>query len=100
MVSKLLGRLFGGGGASDNAAPETAAHEEYKGYTLEAAPVKDNGRWRVAGSIVKEVDGEQRRHDFVRADVFPERDDAAQVSLTKGRLMVDQLGDRVFDQST
>lgn len=97
MVNKLFGRLFGGN--ADKAAPEAVSREEYKGFQIEAAPVKDNGRWRVAGSITKQVDGEERRHDFVRADIFPERDDAAQVSLTKGRLMVDQLGDRVFEQS-
>lgn len=96
MVSKLLGRLFGGGEATSPQEP--VSKEDYKGFELLAAPVKDAGRWRVAGSVIKRADGQEQRHDFVRADTFPERDDAVAVTLTKGRLLVDQLGDRVFEQ--
>ena len=94
MVGKLFRRMLGGGEAP---ASQVAARESYKGCELEAVPVQDGGRWRVAGSVVKTIDGAEKRHDFVRADTFPDRDDAAAVSLSKGRLLVDQMGDKLFE---
>lgn len=97
MVNKLLRRLLGGDKEAPAAAAEVAARETYKGCELEAVPVQDAGRWRVAGAVVKTIDGVEKRHEFVRADTFPERDDAVTVSLTKARLLVDQLGDKLFE---
>jgi hypothetical protein len=94
MIGSFLKRLFGSGAGSG--APETAAREDYRGFELLAIPRKDAGGWRVAGSVVAHRDGEERRHDFVRADVYPGRETAAEVSLRKARQIVDEQGDGLF----
>jgi len=66
---------------------------EYKGYLIEAVPYKDGGQWQLAGRISK--DG--RQHNFVRADKFTSKDEAADIALAKGQLIIDQSGDRIFN---
>jgi hypothetical protein len=65
---------------------------EYKGFMIEAAPYRDGGQWQLAGVISK--DG--KSHRFVRADKFSDRDEAADIAMSKGQLIVDQLGDGMF----
>ena len=65
---------------------------EYKGYVIEARPYKDGGQWQLAGRISK--DG--RVHNFVRADKFTSQEEAADIALSKGQLVVDQSGEGMF----
>jgi hypothetical protein len=65
---------------------------EYKGFMIEAAPYKDGGQWQLAGVITKNG----KSHRFVRADKFSDRDEAGDIALSKGQLIVDQLGDGMF----
>lgn len=65
---------------------------EYKGYVIEAVPYKDGGQWQLAGRISK--DGKE--HRFVRADKFTSAEEASDIALSKGQLIVDQSGDRMF----
>ena len=37
-----------------------------------------------------------KEHQFIRADRFAALDDAVEVSLTKGRQLVDEQGERMF----
>jgi hypothetical protein len=66
---------------------------EYKGYMIEAVPYKDGGQWQLAGRISK--DGKE--HKFVRADKFTSAEEAADIAVSKGQLIVDQSGDRIFN---
>ena len=82
-----------------SSAPATASGDskpvkslEYKGYLIEARPYKDGGQWQLAGRILR--DGKE--HKFVRADKFSDRDEAADIAISKGQLIVDQSGDRIF----
>jgi hypothetical protein len=65
---------------------------EYKGFQIEAVPYKDGGQWQLAGLITK--DG--KSHRFVRADKFSDKDEAADIAMSKGQLIVDQLGEGMF----
>jgi hypothetical protein len=65
---------------------------EYKGYVIDAMPYKDGGQWQLAGRISK--DG--REHKFVRADKFSSAEEAADIAMAKGQLIIDQSGDRIF----
>jgi hypothetical protein len=47
--------------------------------------------------ISKEVDGVLKEHRFIRADRFPTQDEAADFALMKGRQIIDQQGDRIFE---
>lgn len=95
MIGKFLRRLSGGDASE---APKIAATEQYEGYELQATPLKESEGWRVAGSIVREVGGETKRHDFIRADTCVQQEDAVAFTLRKARQIVDERGERVFDR--
>lgn len=86
-------KLFGSG---DGAAEGPVKSLEYKGYVIEAVPFADGGQFQLAGLISKTIDGVRKEHRFIRADKFQSRDDAADIAISKGQLIVDQSGDRMF----
>ena len=88
-------RLFGigGSGASGSFAGES---REYDGHVIYAEPVKDNGQWRLAGRITKDIEGETKEHKFVRADLFSSREDAVSLAFQKGELIIRQMGTSLF----
>ncbi len=92
-----LSRLFGS--AQEKAPSEDAptAEVDYHGFMVRAEPYKsESGQYQVAGTIVKVVDGDERQHRFVRADRLGSVDDATEVSLQKGRQIVDEQGEGIF----
>lgn len=82
-------KLFGGGSA-ETSAP--AATMDYKGFLISAEPFKEGGQWQLSGRISK--DGKE--HRFIRADKFTDKDACAEVAISKGQLIVDQMGERMF----
>ena len=70
---------------------------EYKGYQVTPTPIPDGGQYRVSGIIVKPGEPEQR-HTFIRSDLVAGEEEACNFTLVKARLMIDQLGDRIFEQ--
>jgi hypothetical protein len=83
-------KWFSGGA---EAGPAKAVKSlEYKGFVIDAMPYKADGQWQLAGTISK--DGKQ--HRFVRADKFSSAEEAADIALSKGQLIVDQSGERIF----
>lgn len=91
----FLRKLFGGGGG-EASAPGPAATQEYKGYVITAHPAPEAGQHRVSGTIVREVDGVRKEQRVERADRMASRDDAVDMTFQKARLVIDQLGDRLF----
>ena len=59
-------------------------------------PYPEQGQYQVAGVISKQVGGEKREHRFVRADRFATVEEAAEFAIHKGRQIIDQQGDRLF----
>ena len=92
-------RLFGGGGSDEGAAAAPAKQIEHKGFTIAAMPYKNDGQYQTCGVVSKEVDGVLKEHRFVRADRFAALDDAVDVSIRKGQQIVDEQGERIFNQS-
>ena len=90
-------KLFGGGPVEETEGTQ-AAPEEYKGFIIRAAPFKSEGQFQTAGVIEKEIAGVRREHKFIRADRHPSHDDAVSFSLSKARQLVDEQGERMFDQ--
>ena len=72
--------------------------EDYKGFRICATPVKDGAQYRVSGVIEKGEGEELQSHSFVRADLIPSEQEAKDFSLMKARLMVDQMGVRLFQE--
>jgi hypothetical protein len=80
-----------GGGETGGAAKHVKTLD-YKGFVIEAVPYKDGGQWQLAGRISK--DGKE--HRFVRADKFTSAEEAADIALAKGQIIIDQSGERIF----
>lgn len=91
--------LFGGGGGADGGGAQQAPGEEYKGYTIRATPKPLGSEFQLAGRIEKEIGGETKAYDFVRADRMNSREDAVALGLSKARQIVDEQGDKMFSQS-
>lgn len=90
-------KLFGGGGSeAPEAEPKVAGEAEHRGFLIRATPFKQDGQYQTCGVISKEVAGEVKEHRFIRADRFAGLDDAVQLTLSKGRQIVDEQGEKIF----
>jgi len=95
VFGKLFGGLLGGGGDTSGGGPAADA-VEYNGYKIVPAPRKQGGQWLTAGTISKEIGGEVKEHQFVRADTHGSRDDAIAFSVTKAQQIIDEQKDAIF----
>ncbi|KNG92719.1 HlyU family transcriptional regulator [Pseudaestuariivita atlantica] len=92
----ILSRLFGGGGGAKDGAAEPASFEEYEGYRIYAEPASTSGGFRVSARIERDVEGETRAHQMIRADVISSMDEARATTVLKARQLIDQQGDAIF----
>jgi hypothetical protein len=95
LMSALKG-LFGAGGTDGEGA--LGEPVDYGDYSIRPAPERTANGWNTAGLISKTIAGELKQHRFVRVDSHASHEDAVAFSITKAKLIVDQLGDKVFDQ--
>lgn len=97
-LGKFFGKILGGGG--DSATPAAVQEEpvEYKGFMITAAPINEGGQFRTAGSIAKEIDGEQKSVQFIRADNHSDRGSAVTHSERKAQQIVDEQGESIFQR--
>lgn len=89
----LFSKLFGGGGSG----PEAREPEVYKDFAITPDPIKEGARYRIAARIEKEVNGEMKVHQLIRADTLESLESAMTASLDKAKTVIDQQGERVFD---
>ena len=89
-----LGKLFKSllGGASDARQPPPSEPIDYQGFAIEAAPINEDGKYRTAGFISGEIDGETRRVRFIRADQNADLQAAIDHSVAKARQIIDEQG--------
>jgi hypothetical protein len=93
----FLKGLFGGGkGGGGDAAPggEPVA---YKDYTITPTPLRQGGQFLTAGTIAKDFPEGRKEHRFIRADTHGSAEDAAAFAVSKGRQIIDEQGDRIFE---
>ncbi|MCG8508187.1 MAG: HlyU family transcriptional regulator [Rhodospirillales bacterium] len=97
--SGFFSRLFGGGGNGKGGADGTPLGEavDYQGYSIQPVAKQQGGQWLTAGVISKEIDGEVREHRFIRADTHSDKDDAAAMAIEKGKRIVEEQGERMFE---
>lgn len=91
MVRQFLRKLTGRGGDDGPAERET-----YEGYEILAWPRREGSLWRVAGRIQRVGEDAGPGYDFVRADTVGQHDEAVNLSLVKGRQLVDEQGERLL----
>ena len=89
----LISKLFGRGTSTQTSKPET---EEYNGFTIEPAPTKEGGGYRIGAKISMVVDGEAKVHQMIRADTIADLDEAKKASVFKAKVMIDQMGKGIF----
>lgn len=96
-MASFFKKLFGGGAAAnDGGAAKRSDPVEYKGYFIEAAPLRQGEQWRLAGFIVKKDEAGDLEREFSRADTFPSHDDAVSFSQRKGQQIIDERGPKLF----
>ncbi len=91
----FLKKLFGIGGSSE-ANSIDAPSIEYEGFMVRSTPRSDGGQFRLCGIISKEVDGELREHQLIRADILPSVDEAHEACFRKARRVIDEQGERLL----
>jgi hypothetical protein len=94
-MTRLLRWLFSRGSEAGG-SPRGDASLEYQGYLITAAPEKERGGWRVAGTISKGSGADRKVHRLVRADTSPDRDAIVAMTIAKAKRLVDEQGDRLF----
>lgn len=95
----FLSKLFGGGdkAAGTPAGDKTLDQESYKGFLIKAIEMRAGSEYQLAGTIEKEIGGELKTYKFVRADRMSSKDDLMSMALGKGRQIIDEQGDRIFN---
>lgn len=95
----FLSRLFG----TKPSAPAAPAEDkvtgelDHKGFTVRAVPFRQNGQFQTAGTIEKEIGGVRKTYRFVRADRSTVVEEVTDLALAKGRLIIDEQGESLFD---
>ncbi len=86
----LFSKLFGGGAKAE---PTPEIHKDFRIF---AAPQRDAGGYRIAARIEKDVDGETKIHNLLRADTVQSEDEAITFSIRKAKQVIDEQGERIF----
>jgi hypothetical protein len=92
----FLKKLFGIG-KSDEADNKNAPSIEYEGFLVRSTPQNEGGQFRLCGIISKEIDGELREYQLIRADILPSADEAHETCFRKARRVIDEQGDRLLE---
>ena len=85
-------KAFFMGDGSSNDVVTTLPSETYNGFEIVPMPQPENGQYRLNGVIRK--DGKE--HQFIRADMFMSAEECAEEVKRKARVLIDQMGDRLF----
>ena len=91
----FFSNLFGGG--SSASSPKVEATETIDGVLVEATPMPEGQQYRLAATLSKEIGGERREHQLIRADLFASKDEAARMAIAKAKQVIGEQGDRLFD---
>ena len=93
----FLGRLFGAAKSDpDQGTPGDSV--EYKGFRIRPAPFRSEGQFQTAGLIEKDSASGVKEHRFIRADKHASAEQAADFAVAKGKQIIDEQGDRLFDK--
>jgi hypothetical protein len=86
----LLSRLFGKSAAT---APEPVLHKDFRIFPQ---PIREGSVFRIAARIEKEIGGEIKTHQLIRADTRTSLDEATEATIDKAKQAIDQLGNTLF----
>ena len=92
----FIKKLFGGDTSGKEKPEQMDPPIEYKDFQIFTCPKEVAGGWSTEAKICKTVDGEEHTHHFIRADKTSTRDSAIELTLSKAKMTIDQVGDRLF----
>jgi hypothetical protein len=84
--------------ANNDNAKSKYASVDYQGYIITPQPESDKGQFRLAAVIEKKFSdtGEVKQHYLIRSDTFASAEQAAEFSIAKSKIFIDQTGDAMF----
>lgn len=71
---------------------------EYKGYTIRPASRREGSQWLTVGVISKDLAGEVKDHQFIRADMYASKEDADACAIRKAKQIIEEQGDKLFQK--
>jgi len=97
-MTSFISKLFGKKTSAHDPEPQRETPVSYEGVSIICAPEKiDGGQWRLSGIIAKTGDTGVMERYFLRVDSFPTREQAIDVTLAKGKQIIDEQGSRLFE---
>lgn len=101
MGNRLTGflRRLVNSGAAEPTDDGSASAVVYKGFEIRPAARLEGSQWLTAGVISKRVGDGVKEHHFVRVDKHATKDGADAFSIIKAKQIIDEQGDRLFEQS-
>lgn len=82
---------------ADQASNNLVQPVEYKGFLIYQQSISENGQYRVAGTITKDIAGETLSHRFIRSDLLSNQQEADELMLSKAQVFIDQMNGKIFD---
>ena len=98
-LGKLFKSLFGGESTPSEATEILSDALTYDGFTIEPAPTDEGGKFRTAGYISGEYQGEVKRIRFIRADENSDRQLAIDHSTAKAKQIIDEQGKKLLERT-
>jgi len=93
---KLFKSLFGGESTPSQPKELQCDSFEYNGFKIEPAPIIEDGKFRTAGYISGELEGETKRIQFIRADQNGDQQLAIDHSRSKAKQIIDEQGQKLL----
>ena len=78
---------------------QRAPPTEYRGYLITPTPQRSGAEFHTCGEIARTVGAETRTARFIRADRHGSEEQAMQHAIQKGRQIIDELGDDLFERN-
>ena len=97
-IGQLLKSIFSPAAPKEK-SQEVAETLEYNGFTIEVAPIDEGGKFRTAGFISAEFEGELKRIQFIRADENADKQASIDHSLAKARQIIDEQGSSLLTKT-
>jgi len=98
-LGNFIKSILTGRRSVSRSAEEFSEPVQYKEFTIQAAPLSTDRRFRTAGYISGEVNGEVKRVHFIRADQNADLQVAIDHSLSKARQIIDEMGPKLLEKS-
>jgi hypothetical protein len=95
-LGSMWNRLVGARNREERDPPAESA-VDYQGWRIRPTPYPANGQYQTAGIIERDTPEGVKEHRFVRAETHPTKDGAAAFAITKGKQIIDEVGERIFD---